>query len=158
MDIVLDTCILIDLVQQYTNFLGSTIDFSIQDSTDITKNVAKRLNELIVKKRNGYYVGYIVTSTFSFIELARKISDFNIQNDKLKAFIEQPPDWLIIEATTPALLEYLVLIPKRISNGDSVEWADAIVVATALSRQDFLLGTSDRTIRKIPILRGKLLI
>jgi predicted nucleic acid-binding protein len=158
MDIVLDTCILIDLEQQYTNFLGSTIDFSIQDSTDITKNVAKRLNELIVKKRNGYYVGYIVTSTFSFIELARKISDFNIQNDKLKAFIEQPPDWLIIEATTPALLEYLVLIPKRISNGDSVEWADAIVVATALSRQDFLLGTSDRTIRKIPILRGKLLI
>ena len=157
MDIVLDSCVLIDLVQQYTNFSSNKDSFLLEKSNEISDNIAREINKLIQKRRNGYYSGYIVASTFSFVELARKILDFNIKIEKLKAFIDQPPEWVVIEATSPNLLEYLVLIPKVVGKNKKIEWADALVVATALSRQDFILSTLDNRIQRIPILKNKIL-
>lgn len=158
MDIVLDSCILIDFLDQYTKSDQKENNFILQTSHDISEKTCKEINKLI-SSYSIYPSGYIVVSTFSFTELARKIDSIKISftPEQLKAFLDQPPEWLYIQSTDPSLLEYLEMIPKRVMRNSAIEWADAIIVATALTRQAFVLATTDIRIKKIPMLKGYLL-
>ena len=106
--------------------------------------------------------GLIIASTFAFVEIARKFQDIvrdRFTRDQFAAFIEQPPNWFFIASVDTALLPYLVQLPSnvRLPNGTlaPLELADSIHLATAMSRDAYLIATIDKPMKQVDLLRGK---
>lgn len=157
-DIVIDTCLIGD-------FLASFFDDKISlrrnfsTSNGLSQELVYRLNQILnaYYETESFYNGVVVTSSFTFIELGRKfksISEERFSVDQLKAFIDQPPEWFVIDSLDKELYPYFELVPNSVEiEGElkSIEWADAIHVATLFSRGDkSILATSDARLSKIP--------
>jgi hypothetical protein len=103
----------------------------------------------------------VFASTLAFAELARKwdaLAGGRFHPHQLRAFLTVPPGWFVVEPVDQSLVESFLEVPVAVQmeNGDlkNVEWADAIHVATAFSRDSqqvkCLLATQDHRIQRIP--------
>lgn len=166
-DIILDTNILSEMLTQFfRNRIGANnIEFSEHGTFKV--QTAEALNR-IVKWHNSCvdsdFPGYIIASSLGFVEIARKfkeISSAEYTVEQFAAFIEQPPEWFLIASVDANLFSFLNAIPPYVTVGDRikpVEWADAIHVATAFSRDEgWLLAATDARIRAIPSLENKII-
>jgi len=151
-DIVLDTNVLADFIASYYKF-EINVSGSFEEYKTISRFFAEKLN-LINSNYKNYGVlqdGVIIASTFAFVEIARqfeKIANKRFSIIQFRAFIESPPDWFIIYSLNEELFAYLNLLPSYVvmpgGNSLTLEWADTIHVATALSRDEIcLLATTD---------------
>jgi hypothetical protein len=164
-DIVLDTDILADLLTQYYE---NDLQFNgyFESKERLNQNLVRKLNTILrwyYEEDDGSYPGLIVASSLAFVEIARKFDEIinqRITLEQFAVFIEQPPEWFLISAVDNTLLPYLCNLPREISlpNGDvkPIEWADAIHIATAMSRDEpWLLAVTDASIKAVEILKDK---
>ena len=166
-DIVLDTNILADMLAQYfeENFRERGYFTS---KGQINEDLVSRINHILrwhVEDNDTPYPGLVIASTFAFLEIARQFDRIVNQRFTLvqfAAFIDQPPEWFLVSAVDQSLFLHLSNLPRDISlpNGDRrpIEWADAIHIATALSRDEpCLLATSDNSIRAVELLVDRII-
>lgn len=169
-EIVLDSNILSDFLAQFFGGAkrGKT-HFVSQDT--ISKDLARKINHIVDSWSEGEddetqrYPGLIVTSVLAFVEIARKwdaIVRKRFSVEEMAAFVEQPPEWFVIDPIDESLVEAFSTLPRDVSmdSGDikTIEWTDAIHITTALSRGEACkLATTDGRIRQIKTLEGRLL-
>jgi len=166
-DIVLDTNILAEFLDQYfNNTERGKKPFHVQQK--FTKRLTTTINKITCRYFQNYDLssGIIIASSFAFIEIGRKwveISEGKFTIFQLAAFIEQPPEWFSIAPVDEDLLEFFFYLPSEIYLADNIakpiEWTDAVHAATTLSRGDeCLLATTDQRLKKIDILKNRLII
>jgi predicted nucleic acid-binding protein len=155
-DIVLDSNILSDfLAQYYDPLIANRGEGKFCPERTITKDLAYRLNH-IIKKSHIEINDLVVSSTFAFIEIARKWDDIvqsRFSVDQMYAFISQPPDWFDIAPVDEDLLPFYLDVPTFVfvdNRSEPIDWTDAIHVATAYSRgEKALLATTDHRLKCI---------
>lgn len=139
----------------------------------ITSELARRLNRILDvhladtldMDAQPYSGSGVVMSSFAFVELVRKWDDIvegRFEMLEFRGFLEQPPDWVIIDPLDEDLMPAFAAVPSRVLDGDgnwlSIEWTDAVHVATAISRgANAMLATSDRKIALVPQLKGRVI-
>jgi predicted nucleic acid-binding protein len=160
-DIVLDTMILSEFLAQYFDHPDKNGYFKAIDP--ISPQMARIINS-IIKSHKDIGINYIVASTFAFVEIARKfneIADSRFDLEKFNAFVNEPPEWFIIQPVDTSLFLYLARIPAEVmmqdKNPKNIEWADAIHLATAMSRERCLLATTDSLIKQIEIFKSNII-
>lgn len=164
-DIVLDTNLLSEVIKQFFNNTETKIHFRFVSNSLIGRELAKEMNTIVewyTSDIDARCPGLIIASAFGFVEIARKfeeISSGHYNIEQFAAFVEQPPIWFRISSVDSSLFPHLKLIPKRVSVNNvskPIEWADAIHVATAMSRDEpWLLASTDTRIKAIPLLLTK---
>ncbi len=161
-DIILDSNVLSDLLAQfYDPLTANRGDGKFCPERTITKNLAYKLNQIM--KRHSEVNDLIVSSTFAFIEIARKWDNI-VQNrfsvEQMYAFITQPPEWFDIAPVDEDLLPFYVDVPTSVFVGnrnEHIEWTDAIHVATAYSRgETAFLATTDHRLKCIERIQSRL--
>lgn len=165
-DVVLDTNLLSDLISSYYRFdIRKSGEF--QSHNNINEKFCGKLNLILNNYRNNLTLedGVIVASSFAFIEIARqfeRISNGEYTAIQFKAFIDSPPEWFIIAPINNDLFIYLNELPNSVEmpGGQilTIEWADAIHIATALSRDNCNVATTDGRLVAIPIIKEKLIL
>jgi predicted nucleic acid-binding protein len=157
-DIVCDTNILADLLIQYFRNINSFPLF--KESEKINKRLCIRLNKIVESEDRK---AYIIASTFAFVELARKFNSiFNnsITLYQFRAFIDQPPDWFLIQNLDHNYFPEMLSIPENVILNDElkvIEWADALHVATALRREHFIFATTDLRLKNLPLIKDNII-
>lgn len=142
-DLALDTDALADFLAQYYGDAGrGTANFAPSDW--LSQRAVTFINRILMDYRSDESVsGYVVASTFAFLEIIRKwdalIKD-RIKPYQMRAFLDSPPAWFLVAAVDTALLPSYYRLPASVEmeGGDikSIEWTDAIHAATALSRHE----------------------
>lgn len=167
-DVILDTNLLADLMAQYYDQAYSDRGFFINYKT-LNSELIREINKIIAWHTESDWgdisfnsPGLIIASTFAFVEIARKfqvIVDGRFTLEQFAAFIDQPPEWFFISSVDSTLVPYLAELPAevRLSNGDvkPIELADAIHLATAMSRDEYLIATTDARMRKVGFLSAR---
>lgn len=122
------------------------------ESPFLKKDMVRLVNR-IVEDANGDS-GYIVASSFAFVELINKIGTIFSGNMKIKrmmSIMAQPPSWLIIEPLNDQTANYFCDVPNVV-NGENVSSDDSVHVATALQRGDDLTFlTTDHILNNMSI-------
>jgi len=166
-DIVLDTNILSDFLGQYFSSRSRRVPvFHSQNS--ISAELAHGINQIVQQWDDpliDQYPGHLVASSLAFVEMSRKWQQVVRERFtviQMAAFLEQPPDWFLIEPVDETLVSILCDVPADVNmiNGESrsVEWTDAIHIATALIRgADTRLAVTDREMRQIVMLGDRLI-
>lgn len=82
--------------------------------------------------------------------------------EQFAVFIDSHPEWFVIASLDSTLFLHLCRIPREIALAGGgikpVEWADAIHIATALSRDEpWLLAATDERIKAINYLADKVI-
>lgn len=104
--------------------------------------------------------GYIVASTFAFLELINKFDQIfekelesgNISLERITAILQQPPSWLIIENVDFETAKNYCKVPNSVSSGTRISSDDAVHIATALQRGDKIyLLTVDHVLKQLKI-------
>lgn len=165
-DIIIDTNIPAELLSQY---YGDEIqrEGSFISKGFLNEQLVRRMNRIIkwvFSDDDEFPPGYVVCSTLAFVEIARKFDEISVNRftiQQMAAFIEQPPEWFIISSIDGSLFKYLNYLPGGvILNGQEapIEWADAIHMATALSRDEpWLLAVTDSRMQATMIFEGKII-
>jgi len=162
-DIILDTNVLADFLAQ---FFGTApyghAHFAEHDT--ITRELARKINQIVrwhdenlIIVDEEWYPGKVVASTFAFVEIARKWSDISSDRftiEQMASFIEQPPEWFVIEPVDENLVLAFSDVPAGVlmehGKARSLEWADAVHIATAFGRGDnSLLAVTDGEMRRV---------
>lgn len=119
----------------------------------LSDRVAALMNRVVCS--HGQSV--IVASALAFVELAHKWDDIvkmRFHPRQLATFLSDPPDWFAVAAIDKELIPYLCAVPAEVvlPNGRvaPIEWTDSIHAATALSRSQARLVTTDGKLRQIP--------
>ena len=164
MDIVIDSDSLSEIMYQYFKQKTNLEEFVVEGN--LTTNTVNKLNSILYwfQEKEGGTQGLIISSTFAFIEIARKFDQIvngRFSIDQFAAFINSPPEWFSIEPLDNSISFYLLQIPTHVSKKGTLiplEWTDSIHIATTISRGDdsFLL-TNDIVIREITILKNRIL-
>ncbi len=157
-DIVLDTNILSEFLAQYFQNRQRNRHFKAEHIK--TTNL---MNYRVVKEIRGIIKSYdyirshlVVASTFAFLEIARKFDEISANRfsiEQFSGFIDQPPDWFWLAPLDESLFLSLLQIPPYVTmpGGQlkNIEWADALHLATALSREKCLLATTDSRLKQL---------
>ena len=165
-DLVFDTSVLSDLLVQYFEFDVIRRGYFVPRG-NLSNELVKHINRIIKYHSDTIFddeisPGLVVASVLAFVEIARKfdvLSCGKYSIAKFAAFIESPPDWFKISPLDMDILSYLNEIPiiVRGDGGGSLELADAVHVATALSREKFYVVTTDARIRALELLNNKII-
>jgi predicted nucleic acid-binding protein len=157
-DIVLDTNILSEFLAQYFQHRQKKDHFTAY-YIETTKLLNYRVVREIRKTINSYHntgMYRIAASTFAFLEISRKfeeISGNQYSIEQFSGFIDQPPEWFLVAPVDESLFLDLLRIPPYVTmpGGQlkNIEWADAIHLATALSRENCLLATTDSRLKQL---------
>lgn len=149
--IVVDTCVLSDILKQYNPSLPDELYTS---SKFLSNKMLQLINPIVANEGED---GYIIASTFAFVELLNKYSEIfdgtTVSIARIKAFMLQPPSWFIIENMTSDTAKYICDIPAYTPNFEPISSDDAVHLATALQRGDevkFLTSDSRMTMLSIP--------
>jgi len=168
-DILLDTNVLGDLLAFYYNEeYRRTREF--RPYRTLTLDRVRRLNHVLHWHSEDEWddstesaAGLVVASTFAFVEISRqfdRISRDRFSIDQFRAFLNQPPPWFLISALDETVLPMLLSLPTQVSlaNGKDkpLELADALHIATALSRDDCLIAVTDGTLKAISFISNRL--
>jgi predicted nucleic acid-binding protein len=154
-DLVLDVGALVEMLSQvFACPERESIHFhSDAEEKFITDRVAALMNKVV--RSHGQFV--IVASALAFVELAHKWGDIvetRFHPRQLAAFLSDPPDWFAVAAIDRELIPFLCKVPAEVvlPNGKvtPIEWTDAIHAATAYSRSQARLVTTDSKLRQIP--------
>jgi predicted nucleic acid-binding protein len=148
-DLVLDVGTLADLLTQCFQSNDWTKPW-VQPSQFISRENSRQINGIVWK----YKPHVVVASAMAFVELARKwdeIVDGRFQPYQLAIFLQDPPDWFVVEPVD----EYLVLLLGQVPLVRELEWPDATHIATALSRERGSLITTDCKLKRaVELLQG----
>lgn len=154
-DLILDVGALTDLLAQYFRAEDRTAP-RFRPSRFLSPQVTRHLNRIV--RGDGRYV--VAASAMAFVELVRKWDEIVAERFKphhLAALIQAPPDWFSIEPVDAGLIPLFGLVPPEVSMPDGsvrpIEWPDAVHVATALSREEGALVTSDERLQQVIALR-----
>jgi predicted nucleic acid-binding protein len=154
-DVVLDVGALAEmLVQVFACPERDSIHFrSDAEAKFITDRVADLMNRIV--RSHGQFT--IVASALAFVELANKWEEIvrdRFHPRQLAAFLADPPEWFIVAAIDQALIPALCSVPADVTMPigklEPIEWTDAIHAATAYSRSQAKLVTTDGKLRQIP--------
>jgi predicted nucleic acid-binding protein len=166
-DIVLDTNVLADFLAQLFESESRASPVFYEDGF-ISTELAQRMNRVVQWWNDSFidqYPGHLVASTLAFVELSRKwerIVRGRFNAIQMAAFIEQPPEWFIVEPLDEALVSTLCDVPAYVKmaqgNFRSLEWTDAVHIATVFIRgTDTRLAASDREMRQVVALEDHLI-
>lgn len=165
-DLVFDTSVLAGLLQQYFEADVLRRGFFVPDDK-LSVNLVRQLNRIIKYHSDTLYdhdssPGLVIASVLAFIEVARKfdvLSGGKYSIAQFAAFIASPPDWFRISPLDDDILSYLNELPIiiREKDGEPLELADAVHVATALSREKFYVVTTDKRIKSLGILNNNVI-
>jgi len=156
-DIVLDTNILSEFLAQYFQQRQKSGHFTSNqlETTDLLNHRVVREIQAIIKSYDDMS-HLVVASTFAFLEIARKFAEVSGNRysiEQFSGFIDQPPEWFLVAPLDESLFLDLLQIPPYVTmpGGQlkNIEWADAIHLATALSRENCLLATTDSRLRNL---------
>lgn len=171
-DVVLDTNVLADFLAQFFGAAQRGRTSFVEQDT-ISRELARKINQIVrwygwnsnvVDDDEEQYPGKVVASAFAFVEIARKWADIvrdRFTVEQMASFVEQPPEWFVIEPVDENLVLAFCDIPTDVltTHGQirSLEWPDAVHIATAFGRgDDSLLAVTDVQIRRVAILQGRL--
>ena len=160
-DIILDTNVLVEFFAQYFES-GSRRKPVFYERGFISRELAQSMNTIVGQWSDpliDQYPGHLVASTLAFVEISRKwetIVQERFDVIQMAAFIEQAPVWFVIEPLDETLVSVLCEVPAyvRMAQGErrSIEWTDAVHIATVLIRgEGARLAASDREMRRIGI-------
>lgn len=146
----LDTCVFAELLKQYQFSSPNSIFF---EHGFLTTDMLKRINPLVSSMGDD---GLIVTSSFTFVELANKFEeifgDCGFQLHSLRNFILQIPEWLIIDEIDFNISQNLIELPLSNPNYKKISGDDAIHLAVAMTRKDPLyFCSSDKVLNELII-------
>ena len=142
-----DTCVFTDIlrfqVSLFINLPFKPLNFLNRDMIKILTQVLENNN------------GFIIVSSFVFIELINKFDEIFKNDDftveRLKALLKQIPQWLIIEDINNLVVKASISVPSYI-DADGISMDDTIHIATAISRGDEMYFlTTDKKINKLQI-------
>lgn len=143
-----DTCVFTDILRCYDS---KTMSLKLKPLSYLNRDMINILTQV----RDNQ--GLIIVSSFVFIELINKFDvifkndDFTVE--RLKALLNQTPDWLIIEDINNSIVKASISVPSFI-DGDGISMDDTIHVATAMSRGDEMYFlTTDKKLNKLKIPR-----
>lgn len=170
-DVVLDTNVLADLLAQFFAGVTRVRPHFVKQNT-VSRKLARKVNQIVrwhdpnlaYEEDEELPPGKVVASTFAFVEIARGWTDIvrdRFQVYEMAAFIDQPPEWFVVEPVDENLVLEFCDVPPDILMADgrtrSLEWPDAVHVATAFGRGDnSLLATTDRELQRIEALQNRL--
>jgi len=164
MDVILDANCLGDFFYQYfSEDYANYGDGIFKPNGNITKNLAYRINSIMKSESNIGY-GSVIASAFAFIEISRKwreIVNNRFMPYQLWAFINHHPIWFNIAAVDQDLMSSFAYVPNVNSDLKTIEWTDAIYVATVFSRGDAktsTLVTSDGRLKKLMADNGRVVM
>lgn len=149
--VFVDTCVLADILAQYNPLKPH----ERMSETPFLKKDMLRLVNRIVEDSVGDS-GYIIASTFAFVELINKMETIfsgKMKIERLMAIMSQPPSWLIIEPVDELTANYYCDVPNVV-NGENVSSDDTVHVATALQRGDNLTFLTTDHIMKNMVFKG----
>jgi predicted nucleic acid-binding protein len=156
-DLVLDTHILAEVIRQYYSKNVATSNAQFESNGVLRKTVCDHLNEILTNYRSDYFENVAVTSIFSFVEIIRQFNEIlgaNINLEKFRAFIADPPKWLVIDPFSAENNFYFLDVPASVLMADGqmrpIEWPDAIHVVTYLSREHAYFVTNDSRLIRLP--------
>jgi hypothetical protein len=166
-DIILDTNILSEMLAQFFKNRVGAHNIKFIENGALNERAVREINKIVEwhnSSIDSVFPGLVIASSFGFVEIARKFEEISCRQytiQQFAAFIEQPPEWFLIVSVDTNLFHFLTSIPGYVTVGSGskpVEWADAIHVATAFSRDEhWWLATTDVRIKAIPALEGKLI-
>ena len=146
----LDTHVLSDFLFQFDSSLPNN---SLEPKGFLTNNMLQRINPLIEGEGRD---GVVITSVFNFVEVLNKLDD--IYGDdvkkmrvKLYGFLNQTPEWFLIDDMNISTANTLIDVPIRNHCGESISEDDAILIATALLRDNVLFCTYDNRLEDLNI-------
>lgn len=151
--LLVDTCVLADIMRQYNPAVPHSL---FSEGANLKKNMLKMINAIVGDEDGNN--GYIITSTFAYLELINKFDEIfkGVNKDlmlrRVIATIQQPPSWLIIEDMDMETAKHFCEVPNSIKSGVHISSDDAIHIATALQRGDNIhLLTTDHVLKMVEI-------
>jgi hypothetical protein len=164
--ITLDTGPLADFLGQYFASAQRGHGFFRRGSS-LSEEAARGINAIVRAYIEDEPARALVfASALAFAEIARKwdaLAGGRFQPHQLRAFLAVPPAWFAVDPVDESLVEFFLHVPSAVMLGDllSIEWADAIHVATAFSHDrpgmPCLLAVEDQRIRALPHFAGRCL-
>jgi len=143
-----DTCVLTDIISQYD---PSNPHKLLSERQNLKKEMLVVVNGIIGDDDKD---GYIIASTFAFVELINKfdvIFSGVITIERLVSILVQPPSWLIIEDINIDTALNFCDVPNSV-DGENISSDDAVHVATAMQRgDDILFLTTDHILSKMKL-------
>jgi len=144
-DIILDTNVLGDFFAQYFDAArGNRGNGEFERGPFLSGEAASEINRVTrsFRRHGDSAAGIVVISSFAFVELFRKwdaITEGLVDFDRLRGFMREPPEWLSIAPLDEELVPSFFEVPPSVYVGGrfrSIDWTDAVHIATALSRGD----------------------
>lgn len=143
-----DTCVLSDIIRQYNPLCPRN---PLQVGKYLKKDMLRHVNQIITDTEDN---GYIIASSFAFVELINKLDDIfagAVSKERLLGVMNQPPSWFIVEDMNKDTAIHFCDVPVSVK-GISISSDDAIHVATAMQRGDALFFlTTDQRISKLSL-------
>lgn len=147
--VFVDTCVLADILAQYDPLKPYE---PMVESPFLKRDMVRLVNK-IVEDVNGD-AGYIVASSFAFVELINKLGSIfsgKMKIERMMSIMSQPPSWLIIEPVNEQTANFYCEVPNVV-NGENVSSDDTVHVATALQRGDALTFlTTDHILKNMSV-------
>ena len=142
-----DTCVFTDILRSYDS---KTMSLNMKPLNFLNRDMIKILTQ-VLENNNGF----IIVSSFVFIELINKFDEIFKNDDftveRLKALLKQIPQWLIIENINNLVVKASISVPSYI-DADGISMDDTIHIATAISRGDEMYFlTTDKKLNKLQI-------
>ena len=154
-DVVLDTGPLADFLVQFFEERNG-----LRTRYEATSSLPAEAVQAINRIASGNSDFVIVTSAFTFVELARiwgTVIIDRVSQDQLAAFIEDPPEWFVIDPVDEDLLPAFGDVPASVqlseNSVEQIEWTDAVHAATTLARGNARLVTTDTRLQCVDLLR-----
>jgi len=143
-----DTCVLSDIIRQYN---PSNPHELLSEGQYLKKKMLGVVNDIIGDDDEN---GFIIASTFAFVELINKfdvVFSGTITIERLVSILVQPPSWLIIEDININTALNFCDVPSLV-DGENISSDDAVHIATALQRGDNILFlTTDHILSKMKL-------
>jgi predicted nucleic acid-binding protein len=145
---LVDTCVLSDIISQYD---PSYPHKHLSEGKNLKKKMLGVVNGIIGDEDDN---GYIIASSFAFVELINRFNvvfEGAITIERLISILVQPPSWLIIEDINEETAMNFCDVPNSVE-GKNVSSDDAVHVATAMQRgDDILFLTTDNILSKMKL-------
>lgn len=164
-DLVLDTNVLADFLTQYFG-PAERGQSPFEAGGWLSSSAVRLLNQMRRRYRADEPVkNLVIASSLAFVELVRQWDDIvqdRFQPYQLAAFLVQPPDWFSVAPVDEDLIEFFCDVPADVSTPEgivkSIEWTDAVHIATVFSRDDeCLFATTDQRLQHVARLSRRLL-
>jgi hypothetical protein len=156
---------MVELVTQYYDESRANYGYGrFQPVGLFSVEVARRLNNVVQTSRSSGF-SLIIASTFTIVEISRKWEEMvgtKFTEAQLYAFLQEPPTWFNLAPIDEQLTSFFNYVPNYNSKMESIEWTDAIHIATVLSRGDdpsvATLATTDGKLKQLLLDTGRVVL